>query len=121
MIFQLKAASLPKATKKQLNCIFIIATQDESSRASLDANTRQSLPESVQNALSTTMDAEHFTAANGQQISLIDSASQSQYIILGTGKTSEKNVKTAAQAITAYCQQSVRIAVVRIGKCNFVS
>ncbi len=115
MIFQLKAASLPKATKKQLNCIFIIATQDESSRASLDANTRQSLPESVQNALSTTMDAEHFTAANGQQISLIDSASQSQYIILGTGKTSEKNVKTAAQAITAYCQQyEVKQAFVHI-------
>ncbi len=105
MIFQLKAASLPKGTKKQLNCIFIIASQNEQSRAVVDTNTLQILPESVQNALSTAMDAEHFTAASGQQISLIDSTSQSQYIILGTGKTSAKCVKTAAQAITTYCQQ----------------
>ena len=105
MIFQLKAASLPKGTKKQLNCIFIIASQNEQSRAVVDTNTLQILPESVKNALSTAMDAEHFTAASGQQISLIDSTSQSQYIILGTGKTSAKCVKTAAQAITTYCQQ----------------
>lgn len=105
MIFQLKAASLPKGSKKQLNCIFIIASQNEQSRAFVDAATLATLPESVQNALSTAMDTEHFTAASGQQISLIDSTSQSQYIILGTGKVSDKAVKTAAQTITTYCQQ----------------
>ena len=41
MIFQIKAASLPKGSKKQLNCIFVVALQNEQSQAALDANTLQ--------------------------------------------------------------------------------
>lgn len=105
MIFQLKAASLPKGSKKQLNYVFIIALQNEQSQAELDPSTRQSLPESVQNALNTAIEAEHFTAASGQQIGIIDHNSHSQFIILGAGKKADKAPKIAAQAITQYCQQ----------------
>lgn len=105
MIFQIKAASLPKGSKKQLNCIFVVALQNEQSQAVLDANTLQLLPESVQSALNTAIAAEHFTAASGQQIGIIDHASHTQFIVLGVGKKREKAAKTAAQAITQYCQQ----------------
>ncbi len=105
MIFQIKAASLPKGSKKQLNCIFVIALQNEQTQAVLDPNTLQLLPETVQSALNTAIAAEHFTAASGQQIGIIDHTSHSQFIILGMGKKREKAAKTAAQAITQYCQQ----------------
>lgn len=93
MIFQIKAASLPKGSKKQLNCIFVVALQNEQSQAALDANTLQLLPESVQSALNTAIAAEHFTAASGQQIGIIDHASHSQFIVLGVGKKREKQPK----------------------------
>ena len=105
MIFQLKAASLKPGLKKQLNCIFMIATQNDENQVVLDMNTRNRLPESIQNMLATTAGAEHFTAANGQVLNLIDAERFTQFIIIGTGKKSEKTAKIAAQAMIQYCQQ----------------
>ena len=105
MQFHLKTASLAKGSKKQLAHTFIIATQNEQSQISLDETSLATLPESVQTTLRIAIDTHHFNGAAQQQLSLIDAASHSQFIVIGTGKKSAKTAKTAAQAITAYCQQ----------------
>ena len=105
MLFQLKAATPLKGTKKQLAYAFIIASQNDKSQVCLDETTRLALPEAVQNALSITIDANHFNGSANQQINLMDADTHTQFIVIGTGKKSAKTSKTAAQAITAYCQQ----------------
>ena len=105
MLFQLKAVAPLKGTKKQLAYAFVIACQDDQSKAILDDTTHLALPKLVQNALRIAIDTNHFNATSKQQISVIDEDTHTQFIVVGTGKKSTKTAKTAAQEITTYCQQ----------------
>lgn len=108
MQIQLKTIGNHKGNKKQLACILIIATQNETGKATIDVQSQNILPEVVLNQFQMATETQSFTAQQGQQLSLIDHEQRALFVFIGQGTTdpqSLKFAKNAGQSISQYVQQ----------------
>lgn len=107
MPFKLKSAILPTGNTKKLASLFVIASKNTKGASQIKSSALKKLPVSIQEQINISVTNQHFTASIGQHISLLDSQSHIQFIVMGIGSIKDPAIsaRTAGSLIAKHCSQ----------------